>query len=129
MTFSEFAEKKLTDSGKKITSPRREIITIIQNNKGIFSPQSIATSHTKKDPTSVYRTLQLLAQLDIIHPVIHLDGELYYEKHETKHHHHAICTSCKKTTCTPCKTTTPKITGFTNLHHTSFITGLCKKCS
>jgi Fur family ferric uptake transcriptional regulator len=49
--------------------------------------------------TTIYRTLELLHRLDLVHKVAAGDGQSRYAlKREDKgdHHHHLICTRCGK---------------------------------
>ncbi len=117
------------ESGAKLTGPRREIIEYIENLDGIFAAAQIAKALKPIDTVSVYRTLQLLKELDMIHPSIVFEGEQYYELHgHEDHHHHAVCTSCREARCVECKISVSKLKGFTVNDHNLVLTGLCSSC-
>lgn len=119
-------------SGGKITSTRKVIAKYIATCKGLFCPQDIIKAHPTLDTVSVYRTVELFQSIGIIFPVVQIDGHQYYElhSHDTEHHHHIICTSCKDSVCTPCTQSAceQRIPGFHNVHHTIAMTGVCTAC-
>ncbi len=121
--------KQLQNSGNKITEPRKQVVEAIANRTGLFCVKDIFEEVSGKDVTSTYRTVQLLAELDLIHPAVVLEGEQYYEKHQKKHHHHAICTECKTNSCVKCTIPEKAVKGFSDVHHSTVFTGLCKSCA
>jgi Fe2+ or Zn2+ uptake regulation protein len=120
---------RLNTLSKKITVPRRAIATWIDAHEGVFSAKEIL-SELPLDKVSVYRTLELFTELDLIHPVLMQHGEQHYERHDLKHHHHVVCSSCEKSACVGCEVKEEKrFTGFTHIHHTLVFTGLCTTCA
>ena len=114
--------------GHKQTPSRVRIGEYIIRHTGIFSAHNIMRTYPTMDKVTVYRTLELFQSLDIIHPLITIEGVEYYELHGNAHHHHIICTSCKKTACVSCALPHVSAPGFTNLHHVVIVTGLCTTC-
>jgi Fur family ferric uptake transcriptional regulator len=104
---------------------------------------SLYKSHPGMGLTTVYRTLELLAQMGLITKLTLGDGQSRYEfksGEKKEHHHHLICTECgkiidytefldeelelvKKTEERLAKKYDFKITD----HNIEFL-GLCKKC-
>ncbi|PIZ95818.1 MAG: hypothetical protein COX81_00225 [Candidatus Magasanikbacteria bacterium CG_4_10_14_0_2_um_filter_37_12] len=119
--------EKLKKKGYKVTRPRQIVAEALVTYRGVFSVKELDLS-TKIDLVSVYRTFDILAELDIIHPVISIHGEEHYELHNEKHHHHIVCQECEKTKCVPCNITKKSITGFINIHHSIIFTGICLAC-
>lgn len=119
----------LEEGGHKLTKPRKAIAAWIAAKKGMFTASEIIQALPKIDRVSVYRTLDLFADLDLIHPTMTRDGEQYYEAHEVNHHHHVLCEGCEKTACIPCTLPEAVVRGFTNLHHSLTFTGLCTACA
>jgi len=114
----------------KLTQPRLLIANFLTSKDGIFCTKEINKKIKTIDKVSIYRTLDLFQKEKIITPVINLNGEQFYEKNESKnHHHHIICLKCHKTECVHC--TEPKIknTKFKNLTHSLIFTGLCQTCA
>ncbi|GEM_PF-1404260 len=119
----------LTHRGYKATTPRRVLTEHLLKHEGLFCALTIATKLPKLDKVSIYRTLETLKELNLINPVINIDGQQFYEKSEEDHHHHIICTTCKKTKCIDCfHEEKPKIPGFSNIRHSFILTGLCTIC-
>lgn len=120
-------QKKLQEAGYKITPPRKHITDWVVKKEGIFSAKEILED-VSLDKVSVYRTIDLLVSLDIIHPITQLHGEEHYETHEKKHHHHVVCTGCEKMDCISCDVRRKSVAGFKKLHHSVVFTGLCLSC-
>jgi len=53
-----------------------------------------AKQHINK--TTVYRDLELLVKIGLLHRVRINDGKQYYELSEREHHHHLICKQCER---------------------------------
>lgn len=119
----------LTKEGYKATTPRRVLTEYLLKQEGLFCALNVAKKLPKLDKVSIYRTLETLKELNLINPVINIDGQQFYEKSEEDHHHHIICTNCKKTKCVDCRhDEIPKIGGFSNVRHSFILTGLCTVC-
>ena len=116
-------------AGFTLTPVRKTICAYLDKTHGVFSVRDILEAYPTFDKVTVYRTIELLKELDIIHPSIHLDEEQLFEVHEEKkHHHHVICTSCRKNVCVMCVIPQKKVPGFSSLHHEVAYTGLCAEC-
>ncbi len=120
----------LKDSGYKITPHRKTIIEYIEKTDGLFSAYQLVDRFKEIDQASVYRIFSMLEQLDVIHPIGEFDGQKYFEFHQKdgEHHHHIICTNCKKTKCVDCAIDIKKVAGFSIDHHSFLLTGLCTPC-
>lgn len=100
--FIESLKEKLKEKGYKLTPQRRATLDTIMENKGKhLSTEEIYDMVKDKCPeiglATVYRTLQLLDELDIISKINFDDGCSRYElnTHEDDHHHHhLICLKC-----------------------------------
>ena len=87
--------------GCRITIPRQAIIDLLSSSSKHLSAEDIYLSVHKTYPTigltTVYRTLELLEQMGLIHKFDFGDGRARYELVEgpnKEHHHHLICTGC-----------------------------------
>ena len=85
------------------TAPREAILQLLSSSSKHMSAKEIyATTHRHYPGigmTTVYRTLDLLHRMGLIHKFAVGDGHSKYEfaSDETKeHHHHLICTNCGK---------------------------------
>lgn len=114
-----------------MTTSREYIAEWIDARHGVFSAQDVLDAFPDFDKVTVYRTIDTLTQLDAIHAAGHLNGRQLFEKHshDEAHHHHIVCTSCERSACVPCDFTVPAVPGFSHVHHTVQMTGVCEDCS
>ncbi|EOC99946.1 Fur family transcriptional regulator [Caldisalinibacter kiritimatiensis] len=97
-------KEKLKENGYKLTTQRRIIVDVIAENQGgHLSPEEIYDKVKDKYPeiglATVYRTLQLLEELNIVYKLNFNDGCSRYELNTCSgdhHHHHLICLNCGK---------------------------------
>jgi Fe2+ or Zn2+ uptake regulation protein len=92
---------KLKKQGERITSLRREIITLFALKNVPLSALEIQKQLFKKgfgaNKTSVYRQLVVLQKYTLIHEVQFGDRIKRYElSKKDGHHHHLVCIRCKK---------------------------------
>ncbi|HEV2637497.1 MAG TPA: Fur family transcriptional regulator [Actinocrinis sp.] len=85
--------------------------------------------------TTVYRTLQSLAEAGVVDMVRTTEGESVYRRcASTEHHHHLVCRSCGKTVevdgpaVESWTTAIAAEHGFTEVSHTLEIFGTCAEC-
>lgn len=93
-SFSQFLEKK----DLKLTSQRRTILRQAMRD-GHFSAEELLKNSKKEDPTvskaTVYRTLALLKESNMLEEQDFGDGKKIYERTQgRKHHDHLICIRC-----------------------------------
>lgn len=126
----------LNSRSQKITSPRLEILSTLKSN---HDPLTISEIHgklknKKTDLATVYRTVNLFAELGIVNEIDFKDEfkryELVFDRH---HHHHVVCRKCKRVedveTCVVEeleKLLNKK--GYTELSHSLEFFGVCEKC-
>lgn len=84
-----------------MTMPRRVILDFLAGAEGHLSVKEIQTAllpvHPELGLTTVYRTMELLNGLGMVHRTAAADGQARYAlKREGPqgHHHHLICTGC-----------------------------------
>ncbi len=83
---------------------------------------------------TVYRTLQKAAAKNTVDVLRTDEGEALYRLCETGHHHHLICTNCRKTVevegsaVEKWANTVAKTHGFKKVTHVVELFGLCAKC-
>jgi len=83
--------------------PREAILELLSKSSKHMSAKEIYASLYNTYPgmglTTVYRTLDLLARMDIITKITLSDGQSRYQFKsggKKDHHHHLICTNCGK---------------------------------
>lgn len=78
----------------KITKARIAILEIlISQKKPLTVEDIIGLIKSDVNTTTIYRSLEQMAQKGIISKTNFLDGKIYYE-HQSSHHHHIMCTHC-----------------------------------
>lgn len=95
-------KKKLKDAGYKLTPQRIAILNAIELNKGKhLNTEEIYDLVKQSNPemglATVYRTLQLLEQLEVVSSLNLEDGCVRYEMYSDDgqhNHHHLICSEC-----------------------------------
>ena len=85
--------------GYRLTPQRYLVLSVIQEANGHISLEQIAERVQALNPrvslSTIYRTLELLNELGLIHEN-HLPGEpLHYEMPQGNNHHHLVCKKCK----------------------------------
>src|SRR4030042_6693591 len=89
----------LREHGYKITPQRRAVLNVISLSHDHLTPaaiyEKIHHEHPKVGLVTVYRTLDILADLGLICEV-HAGGNCrsYLMRRPSEHHHHLICSDC-----------------------------------
>ncbi|MDA8233240.1 MAG: Fur family transcriptional regulator [Clostridia bacterium] len=140
-TFDEICSK-LAEKEYKVT-PQRKIIlkAFLDNVDSHLSAEDVygivKIQHPEIGLATVYRTLELLADLSILQKMNFGDGRSRFEFSETEahhHHHHLICVSCGKVTefeddlLESLETAIAKKSGFKIIDHQLKFYGFCGKC-
>jgi Fur family ferric uptake transcriptional regulator len=126
--FSAEMKDVLTQAGYKLTKPRLAILTFLKKQTNLLSAREISKKIKNIDQASVYRTLNLFEELNIVNSEL-IDKEKLYCLSDHPHHH-IICRVCKYSEEFPCtqKEDYKKFSNFSNIHHHLTLTGVCKKC-
>ncbi|MCC3143716.1 transcriptional repressor [Halanaerobium sp. Z-7514] len=100
--FKEKFKLKLAENNYKFTRQRELIVeTIVENENWHFNAEELFEAVKEKDSeigmATIYRTLELLEKLDLIHTLDFNEESRVYELYiEEQHHHHLICKGCGK---------------------------------
>ncbi|WP_028307250.1 Fur family transcriptional regulator [Desulfitibacter alkalitolerans] len=95
--------QKLQEKEYKLTPQRKTILKVLLDNEekhlsaeDIY--QIVKHHYPEIGLATVYRTLELLADIDILQKMNFDDGKARYEfsSHDEHHHHHLICLKCGK---------------------------------
>jgi Fur family transcriptional regulator, ferric uptake regulator len=97
-------QQRLVEEGLRITEARKVILSILNKTLEHLSAEDIYFIVRGINPSigfaTVYRTLDLLTRIGIIQKFDFGDGKARYELIEgmekKAHHHHLICTKCRK---------------------------------
>jgi Fur family ferric uptake transcriptional regulator len=132
-------KEKLNQHGLRMTRPRKEVAAILKESKVPLSPQTIHQIALARNCNiglvSVYRTLDLLSELDLVRRVHGQDGCHGYVLASPGHHHHLICRKCGKAVeftgsgdLSDFIERIEKKTGFAIDEHILQLYGLCPQC-
>ncbi|HEX6487119.1 MAG TPA: transcriptional repressor [Nocardioidaceae bacterium] len=125
--------------GARPTRQRRAVAAALQSSEEFRSAQEIH-DHLRRSGdnvglSTVYRTLQALADNGDVDVLRTEDGEALYRRCSTSHHHHLVCRGCGRTvevegpTVERWSTSVAKEHGFTDVSHTLEIFGTCPSCA
>ncbi|MFO7538202.1 MAG: Fur family transcriptional regulator [Chloroflexota bacterium] len=93
-------QETLKNNGYRLTAARKVILTALAQTGGHVSADELAELVRADAPgvgrMTVYRTLDLLHELELIRPVYQGTGAAHYVLMEDGHHHHLICSNCDK---------------------------------
>jgi Fur family ferric uptake transcriptional regulator len=125
-------------AGTRPTRQRRAVAAAMQSFEDFRSAQDIHDLLRREGEnvglSTVYRTLQALAdsgQVDVLRAE---DGESLYRRCSGSHHHHLVCRSCGRTvevegpTVERWADSVAAEHGFTGVSHTLEIFGTCPAC-
>ncbi|AEB46719.1 MULTISPECIES: Fur family transcriptional regulator [Micromonospora] len=131
----------MSDSGTAVrnTRQRSAVSALLAEVEGFHSAQDLHAMLRDRGErvglTTVYRTLQGLAdagEIDVMRPP---GGEHLYRRCSEGHHHHLVCRACGRTVEVAgptVETWADKVAaqhGFTNVSHTLEIFGTCPTCT
>ena len=93
-------EERLAEAGRRITAPRRAVMQVLMDADAPLSPQEVLkqaqTVHQSLGLVTVYRTLTLLSELDLVRRAHRDDGCHGYLLASPGHRHALICQSCDR---------------------------------
>lgn len=98
--FSDLTER-LRRHSRKLTSPRQAILKVLRQSRRPVSSQEIFAALPKGDCdlATVYRSMRMLAEAEVVSRIDLGDGVARYElirQGSHSHHHHLICTRCSE---------------------------------
>ncbi len=139
--FLEEAKEILKKNGYKLTGPRLAILKYLAAEKGhpditeIYDGIKKENLNTSIGIATVYRTIDLFLELEIVRALTLNDNQLRYELNQPgDHHHHLICKACQQIVefgnCSfqLIAGEIEKVTRFRIDEHNLEVYGLCPKC-
>ncbi len=97
MTWAERASRRFNEAGFRAGAARRKVIELLDGESCALTALEIDRRLPSVGRASVYRTLEQLEQLRLVHRV-DLGGEgVAFERNDPGgHHHHMVCERCGK---------------------------------
>ncbi len=95
----------LKDAGLRCTTDRHDLLFLFLEKRA-WSASQIAYVYPKKDLSTIYRNLQKMQNVGLIHSLHTHTQEEYFEQMHSEHHDHRVCPSCKILHCIPCPIST-----------------------
>ena len=94
-------ESKLISHGHRLTAARREVIEGLLASSGHLTADALYEQMqrmgSKVGRMTVFRTLDLLAEVGVVRPTYQGSGAAHFVLLEGGHHHHLVCMQCDKT--------------------------------
>jgi Fur family ferric uptake transcriptional regulator len=130
--------KLLRERGNRVTTQRQAVLKIIQEHEGHLSADEIYNLARDEVPrlslSTVYRTLDLLKELDLV-TELHLAGDHYRYEAQCGRHQHLVCLGCGKVIefqCSHCAAMHKELSvqhGFAIRSTRVELLGYCKECA
>ena len=131
-------EHRLKQHGYRLTSPRLAVVEAVLRHDRPFTAEQLvkelADGEEAIGRATVYRTLEVLASMDVLTRIVSPDGHPSYISGAPGHRHHLLCESCGTTvTITACPMTDllsslARDTDFQIKDHTLEVFGICPNC-
>ncbi len=86
--------RRLEALGHRITPSRVAVVAAVLAQSGHFSVDDVVRQARGVGRATVFRSMRLLTELDIVCRVLLEDGSLHYRVSRRGHHHHLVCVSC-----------------------------------
>ena len=88
----------LAEHGYRMTAPRRAVVDAVLGHGRPFTAEQIVTELRDHAPgigrATVYRTLEILASVDVLTRFLQADGRPAYIVGVPGHRHHLVCSDC-----------------------------------
>jgi Fe2+ or Zn2+ uptake regulation protein len=134
VTFADTATTRLETIGFRSTAPRRAVLQAIETAQGPFTVEDLLAEVPSVGRATVFRTIKLLQELNMMCRVPLEDGSVRYQLSEGGHHHHLICRTCGSFTEFSDLELDTRIQEQANAHgfalqgHSLELYGLCRRC-
>lgn len=131
-------EQRLRQHGYRLTGPRTAVVDAVLRHDRPFTAEQLVTELAEGSEAigraTVYRTLEVLASMDVLTRIVSPDGHPSYISGTPGHRHHLLCQVCGTTvTFTACPmndliSSLASDTRFEIKDHTLEIFGVCPQC-
>ncbi len=132
------SRRKLNSAGKRFTHQRALIMDIIRQGEGHLDADEIFRRAREKEPrlslSTVYRTLQMMKELDLIDELHFGENHHHYEVKPAREHYHLVCLGCGRVIefgyplSSYLKKEVPEAKGFEIEETEISVAGYCARC-
>jgi Fe2+ or Zn2+ uptake regulation protein len=84
----------LEERGYRSTEPRRTVVQAVVKQERHFTAEELRRELPRLGRATVFRSLKLLVDNDVLCRVMLEDGDLHYQLSNRGHHHHLLCVEC-----------------------------------
>lgn len=129
----------LDRAGVRLTEPRRAVARLIAEQRGHFTAGELveraARSAVPVGRATVFRALELFADLNLVERLDLPDGGHAYVACDAAHHHHVVCSSCGRSVDVEDSgigevvARIARRTGYNVASHRLELFGLCPECA
>lgn len=134
VTFADTATTRLESIGFRTTAPRRAVLQAIETSESPFTVEDLLAQVPEVGRATVFRTIKLLQEVDMMCRVPLEDGTARYQVSAGGHHHHLVCRTCGSFTEFSDPELDMRISEQANAHgfalqgHSLELYGLCREC-
>lgn len=86
--------QRLELRGHRVTGSRRRVLEALVEAPAHFTVDDVLRRARGVGRATVFRTMKLLQDLNVVCRVLMEDGSLHYRLSARGHHHHLVCRSC-----------------------------------
>ncbi len=131
--------ERLGASGRRRTTPRREVITAALRRREPFTAQDLVRGLARRGVgrATVFRTLDVLVSIGALSRIHAIEGGarcVRYTPCAPSHHHHLVCQACGRVEDVGAVALDARVAalararGYRPLAHTVEVVGLCPEC-
>lgn len=124
----------LAEHGYRTTRPRCDVVDIVLQQSRPFTAEQMVQLLPDISRATVYRTLEIMASVDILTRLLQSNGHPAYVVGEPGHRHHLICSNCGYVVAFTACPVEPVVSELGRSHdfiiqgHSLEIFGLCHNC-
>ncbi len=125
--------------GARSTRQREALVHVLEEVDGFRSARELHAMLVSRGAqvgiATVYRSLQLLADADLVDVIHSEEGEASYRRCSTRHHHHVVCRVCGRAVEAQAPAVEKWVAaiaaehGFSDISHDLEIFGTCSDCT
>ena len=94
VTATEDTTARLQGIGHRVTATRRAVLDAMSASLRPFTIEEICGAAPGVGRATVFRTVKLLQETDVVCRVVLEDGGIRYQLSRSGHHHHLVCSNC-----------------------------------